>query len=135
GPLPEYASDKTLSELTRKDLNGMSDAACKAFTAITEAGLFRDRHPLYVHQREMLAASLSGKHCVVVTGTGSGKTESFLLPVLAKIVREAVDGPGWVPAQAGGWAWSPANPPDWNSSRRAIRGERRDPAIRALILY
>ena len=38
----------------------------------------------------MLKQSLSGKHAVVVTGTGSGKTESFLLPVLAQIVSEAL---------------------------------------------
>ena len=44
--------------------------------------------PLYLHQEKALKKALSGQSLVVTTGTGSGKTESFLLPVLNHILTE-----------------------------------------------
>ena len=44
--------------------------------------LHMKKWPLYLHQEEALLKCASGKNIVVSTGTGSGKTESFLLPVL-----------------------------------------------------
>src|SRR6266508_3219621 len=58
-----------------------------------------DRAPLlhdppYTHQAEALEATIrDGYSLVVTTGTGSGKTESFLLPILAKLAIEAHDTP------------------------------------------
>ncbi len=44
----------------------------------------------YSHQIEMLQHGItSGKPGIVTSGTGSGKTESFLLPILAEITAEA----------------------------------------------
>ncbi|HPE70027.1 MAG TPA: DEAD/DEAH box helicase [Thermotogota bacterium] len=37
---------------------------------------------LFAHQAHAVRAILEGKHTVIATGTGSGKTESFLLPIL-----------------------------------------------------
>lgn len=37
---------------------------------------------LFAHQDAALAAVKDGKHCLIATGTGSGKTEAFLYPVL-----------------------------------------------------
>lgn len=52
------------------------------------AGLLHD--PPYDHQAQALQLAVnSGKSLVVTTGTGSGKTESFLLPILAKLAIEA----------------------------------------------
>lgn len=48
--------------------------------------------PLYRHQEKAIRQVLSGKNIVVSTGTGSGKTESFLIPLLASIVREHENG-------------------------------------------
>ncbi len=46
--------------------------------------------PPYHHQAESLRQNLiNGKNLVIMTGTGSGKTESFLLPILGKFAREA----------------------------------------------
>jgi DEAD/DEAH box helicase domain-containing protein len=61
---------------------------------VAEAGLFAPRAgtplELYTHQVEMLTSStLRGDDAVVLTGTGSGKTEAIYLPVLASLVRES----------------------------------------------
>lgn len=58
-----------------------------------------DRGPLiydppYLHQATAIEATVSeGKSLVLTTGTGSGKTESFLLPVLSKLAIEAASRP------------------------------------------
>ncbi len=44
--------------------------------------------PLYRHQDEALRKVGAGRNVVVATGTGSGKTESFLLPILDGLERE-----------------------------------------------
>lgn len=50
--------------------------------------------PPYTHQATALEATArDGKSIVVMTGTGSGKTESFLLPMLAKLAEEAANRP------------------------------------------
>ncbi len=45
-------------------------------------------HPrMFAHQQAVYEAYLAGKHCLVSTGTGSGKTESFLYPILDHCFR------------------------------------------------
>ena len=39
----------------------------------------------------MLKSSLSGKHSIITSGTGSGKTEAFLMPIFAQIFKEMHD--------------------------------------------
>jgi DEAD/DEAH box helicase domain-containing protein len=137
-PLPEYVTSSRLTELSSAQLPGLSDRARAAFKAIAGAGLFREQFPLYVHQQRALQASLQAKHCVIVTGTGSGKTEAFLLPTLATIIREAVDSAVWPAVPAAAYQtpqWSADQPPNWNTIRAHTRGERRTAALRALVLY
>lgn len=43
---------------------------------------------LYVHQEEAIRKAAEGKNLVVSTGTGSGKTESFLIPILNDLMKE-----------------------------------------------
>jgi Lhr-like helicase len=43
----------------------------------------------YPHQIESVRAWQQGKHVVVATGTGSGKTECFLYPMLGQLLRES----------------------------------------------
>jgi len=46
--------------------------------------------PLYGHQSKSIEYSLGkNKSLLVMTGTGSGKTECFLLPILGKLFKEA----------------------------------------------
>ena len=49
----------------------------------------------YRHQAEALEAILDDtlRHTIVTTGTGSGKTETFLLPILGRLAREAAASP------------------------------------------
>jgi hypothetical protein len=49
---------------------------------------------MYAHQAEALRSFLvEGRDVVVATGTGSGKTECFLVPTLASLRREAMKAP------------------------------------------
>ena len=80
-----------------------SDLFCAA-----EAGLFAPRNgvpiELYTHQVDMLAASTArGEDAVILTGTGSGKTESIYLPVLAALVRESATWGPQAPAPRNDW--------------------------------
>jgi ATP-dependent helicase YprA (DUF1998 family) len=49
--------------------------------------------PPYTHQATALERAAAGRSLVVTTGTGSGKTETFLLPILAKLAVEAAEHP------------------------------------------
>jgi ATP-dependent helicase YprA (DUF1998 family) len=50
---------------------------------------FEAAFPLYEHQAAMLRRVVKpGRPGIVTSGTGSGKTESFLLPVFAMLARE-----------------------------------------------
>ncbi|OQC13397.1 MAG: ATP-dependent RNA helicase RhlE [Firmicutes bacterium ADurb.Bin080] len=44
--------------------------------------------PLYLHQEKAIEKIVSGKNVVVSTGTGSGKTDCFLIPVINELLRE-----------------------------------------------
>ncbi len=48
--------------------------------------------PLYLHQEAALRQYNQGRNMVVTTGTGSGKTECFLIPVIDSLLREAEAG-------------------------------------------
>jgi ATP-dependent helicase YprA (DUF1998 family) len=49
-------------------------------------------NPLHAHQEQALALGRAGKSFIVTTGTGSGKTESFLLPILEGVLRRKREG-------------------------------------------
>ena len=44
--------------------------------------------PLYAHQVEALERAMNRKNLVVTTGTGSGKTECFLIPIVNSLLQE-----------------------------------------------
>lgn len=90
---------------------------------------------LWQHQAEAIHAAWrpdgSAGDVVVATGTGSGKTETFYIPILADILREAQT--HWTAPQGaprkGEWE---ARNSEWLSSRRH---DTRPAALRAIILY
>lgn len=44
--------------------------------------------PLYLHQEKAIEKIVAGENVVVSTGTGSGKTHCFLIPVINELLRE-----------------------------------------------
>ncbi len=121
--LPDYV-------LADTDLVGScTRAGVPELAGLAQAGLLAGRDRLFAHQDQALQAALAGRHTVVTSGTGSGKTEAFLLPVLARLVRESA---GWGAAAADGDAWWRGRGP-WQPQRPS--GPGRPAAVRALVLY
>lgn len=84
---PRYKPGKKFAEL------GLPAAALDIFTSVSapqgDLGLLI-HNPPYQHQALSTQLSLvEGRSLVVMTGTGSGKTECFLLPILGKLATEA----------------------------------------------
>ena len=100
--------------------------------AFAEAGMIPPGRRLYTHQEEALTAGLTpGRHAVITAGTGSGKTESFLLPVIASLLEESRDW-GGSPAAAGGKWWA-KDDTNFVSQRNGESGHPQ--AVRSLVLY
>lgn len=78
---PPYAPGKSIRELVSESV------VYQGFIELESKALPLDR-PLYVHQEQSIRKVAAGRNIVVATGTGSGKTESFLLPILDSLVRE-----------------------------------------------
>lgn len=95
--------------------------------------LFEPNIELYDHQWRSLTEVLrDGRDIVVTTGTGSGKTECFLLPLLAQVAHESAN---WQPCPA-----SPSEREWWRRQRSDDRISqwghvKRPAALRAIILY
>lgn len=92
-------------------------------------GVQAEQVRLFSHQALALSVALAGdvQHNPIVTsGTGSGKTESFLLPVLGRLMIEARS---WTRPTAHPWWESPS------SRWRPLRTSSPHDAMRAMILY
>jgi DEAD/DEAH box helicase domain-containing protein len=88
-------------------------AAFARFQDLVTRGLFPANQPLYVHQFEMMVRAICGESLVITAGTGSGKTESFLLPIFARLVVETT-APEWQsPVTDGGQPTELARRDDW----------------------
>jgi ATP-dependent helicase YprA (DUF1998 family) len=78
---PPYETGASLRELINE---GVLDPGMRVLGG---PALPLDR-PLYRHQDQAIRKAVAGRNLVVATGTGSGKTESFLLPVLNALAGE-----------------------------------------------
>ena len=100
--IPQYKPGRTLQKL-------VTDGVLHASTAEALSRYFKcpiDKARLHEHQEASLVSVRDGQNLLVCTGTGSGKTESFLIPVLDAIARERIE-----------------------------KGETYVPGVRAMILY
>ena len=95
-------------------------------------GLIGPSNQLYKHQVDALTQAIRGEDIAVTTGTGSGKTECFMLPLMAELARQSQDWPACPPRPFEQRTW-------WRGSNRPRVGQwehcGRDHALRAVILY
>ena len=144
--LPKYKNcGKKINELS--DVEGLSDEQAQEFKEFVTCGLMDKDNELYEHQYRMLTQSLDGKHVVVTSGTGSGKTEAFLLPLFAYLIKESStwQSPGDPSSHLNNWwknkDWQKSCEKDGSRSLKHSyrvaqrRHEKRAAAVRALILY
>lgn len=146
-PLPDYlSSGKGIDDLTTSDLsNALTEQEIIVFKELVKTGLFPRDGKLHHHQAEMLRESLDGHNCIITSGTGSGKTESFLLPLFAQLAKELTH---WIPPGPKGvntdnW-WNelpprqiadPSNDFKLSANVQQRGHDKRPAGIRALILY
>ena len=141
---------------------GLSKREREAFIVLSLAGLFDSAivdgkreatYRIYSHQAEMLRRGISaGQPGIVTSGTGSGKTEAFLLPVFAMLTKEALRWPKPESGFLGRRWWQTVdgetaekytdlpNRPGKNNPGGSCfgyqrTGEKRAASVRALILY
>lgn len=88
---PRYTSGRRFAEL---DLDPAVRQLFSVLTSTTGGVKPLLYDPPYTHQATALEATTRhDRSLVVTTGTGSGKTETFLLPMLAKLAEEAANRP------------------------------------------
>ncbi|WP_228922846.1 DEAD/DEAH box helicase [Streptomyces sp. DH7] len=122
--LPQYVtSGESLDELTGR-------LGLPEFAGLLRAGLLRDIPGLFTHQAQALEATRQGRDIVVTSGTGSGKTEAFLIPILARLTAESRS---WAAADSGDEeeAWW-RNHGGWKAQRA---NSSRPAAMRSIFLY
>ena len=130
-PVADYLSYHTVGQVASEIGLDDEQAYLLSQTVFGEASEF----PLRLHQEQSLEvtfASTTRRNVVVTSGTGSGKTESFLLPVFARLIREASR---WQPVThtpRDPWWTDESHQRPWESPRR---NERRSASVRAIVLY
>ncbi|MBB4362190.1 Lhr-like helicase [Bradyrhizobium sp. CIR18] len=148
-PVPRYRPagwrlERIVENFRENPLQHFSQEARVAFAELALSGLFpgeddltgrvkrKARFDAFTHQVAMLERGTRPGHPGIVTsGTGSGKTESFMLPILAAISNEAVH---WSPPKANylGGRW-------WDREQSSFEcrrlNEARPSSVRALVLY
>lgn len=143
-PIPAYrSSNQTFQAIAQARLGGSwSNAEIADLADFVSLELFPPARLPYAHQDQVFAESVVNRNDVIVTtGTGSGKTECFLLPIIAALIRESA---AWgQPGQRDPrWDW-------WNHRQNATTNRWlpripqrsheapavRPAAMRAIILY
>ena len=71
--------------------DGVEEQESVSYRALDTHRGSSNRRMLYAHQAKAIEAALDGKHTLVCTGTGSGKSMCFLLPLLADVMRSEME--------------------------------------------
>ncbi len=81
---PAYAADQTVAQLAQSQV---LDPRCGAIFGRKEGETFTPLR-LYHHQRDAINLAHQRQHYVVTTGTGSGKSLTYLVPIVDHILRD-----------------------------------------------
>ena len=85
-----FVSGKSIRELINKNILSPLFFELEKNKSI-EPKLPIDR-PLYLHQEQAIEKIVTGKNVVISTGTGSGKTNCFLIPIINDLLKEKEQG-------------------------------------------
>ena len=153
---PYPSSGKKISDLQLDDFKKQDEASyfnnqeeLDLFKNFCLAGLVDKENSLYKHQLEMIQNYTKGKNCIITTGTGSGKTESFLLPLFAYLSKNLSQ---WKYDTGNNAPFNWFNIPSSHTVVKSVKGKRqgenaryepvpqrsghkRPAAIKAIILY
>ena len=89
---PPFRSGCFLGNLIKE---GILSEECEYF--LYRSLPYLQKNPLYLHQEKSIRKILNGRNIVITSGTSSGKTECFLLPIYNLLIKEYKDdklGPG-----------------------------------------
>ncbi|MER7975440.1 DEAD/DEAH box helicase, partial [Streptomyces sp. NPDC096080] len=122
---PEYeGTGRSLAESVQ------TVGAAPELAEFASRGLLKGVGALHGHQEAALAAGVTpGRNMVITAGTGSGKTESFMLPLLSSLLEESR---GWKGPSTRGQNWWQSGSPRFVSQRQSDAGRS---AVRAIVLY
>ena len=85
---PRYKAGLPFADIP--DLHPTVEACFTKLSERTDGQKPLSLNPPYTHQADAIGETLvRGRSLIVMTGTGSGKTESFLMPILGKLALEA----------------------------------------------
>lgn len=91
---PSFASGGTPKQLSEA---GLLDPACEAIFRVKKDPEDLGSAPIvfHRHQRDAIEVARSGKSYVMTTGTGSGKSLGYIVPIVDRVIRErATSKPG-----------------------------------------
>lgn len=90
GPLieisPPFVTDSSIGDLVQEGV------LSRRFQRLCTEDHLPYQRKLYKHQVAAIRKVVAGRNLVVATGTGSGKTETFLIPILNHLLREEEQG-------------------------------------------
>lgn len=143
-PAPPYvSSDQAFGAAAASLLGGAWTASeISELATFVGQGLFPAARNLYLHQYQSVGAVARDRADIVVTsGTGSGKTECFLLPLATALIQESRRWAACPRAPATHDWWNHPAPPGTPGRyhrrvpQRGHEGASRPAAMRALIMY
>ena len=82
---PPYTTGRSIRELVG------DGTLSREFLKLGSNSFPLDR-PVYTHQEEAVKKIAAGRNLLIATGTGSGKTESFLIPIIDYLLKQKESG-------------------------------------------
>lgn len=87
---PNYVPGGTIEDLVERGY--LAPECSKIFRIKTKEDTFGKPLTLHLHQREAIFAALRGESYVLTTGTGSGKSLSYFIPIVNDVLKRKQSG-------------------------------------------